>query len=204
MNGHAAALARALENSERQWEVAERWGRRLAELLPAGARLLATGNGGSAAQAQHLTAELVGRYQGDRRPLSAIALHAETSSITAIMNAYGIEEVFARQVCAHGRRGDIVLLMSTSGGSPNVLAAARAARDCGLTVWAMTGRAPNPLVELADDALCIDAPETCTVQEAHLVALHIVCEALDAALERAERDALAEQAALEPLAEVRA
>lgn len=192
MNQHVEAVARALGQSEAQWRIAEQWGRRLAEILPGGARLLAAGNGGSAAQVQHLTAELVGRYQSDRRPLSAIALHAETSALTAIMNDYGIEDVFARQVWAHGRPGDICLFMSTSGHSPNVVSAAKAARECGLTVWAMTGRAPNPLVELSDDALCIDAADTCTVQELHLIALHIVCEAMDAALEEAERTALDE------------
>ena len=187
MIAHVRALADALDGCEPQWAMAERWGRQLADVLPGGARLLAAGNGGSAAQAQHLTAELVGRYRDDRRPLSAIALHAETSALTAILNDYGVEELFARQVWAHGRSGDVCVLLSTSGRSPNVVAAARAARDCGLTVWAMTGREPNELAALADEAMSFDVPDTCTVQELHLVALHIVCEALDAALEAAER-----------------
>jgi phosphoheptose isomerase len=184
-NGHVAALTGALQRNGSQWALAETWGRRLSDVLPCGGRLLVAGNGGSAAQAQHLTAELVGRYDREREPFSAIALHAETSSMTAILNDYGPQEVFARQVRAHGRAGDICLLMSTSGCSSNVLAAADAARACGLTLWAMTGRAPNPLAQRADSALVIDAGETATVQELHLVAVHLVCESLDAALDAA-------------------
>jgi D-sedoheptulose 7-phosphate isomerase len=182
MSRHVAKLAAALQRSGAHWHTAERWGRRLAEILPGGGRLLVAGNGGSAAQAQHLTAELVGRYCLDRDPFSAIALHAETSAVTAILNDYGAEELFARQVRAHGRPGDVCLLMSTSGRSSNIVAAAHAARDRGLAVWAMTGAAPNPLAEFADDALCVNALDTATVQEIHLVALHLVCEEFDAAL----------------------
>jgi D-sedoheptulose 7-phosphate isomerase len=138
------------------------------------------GNGGSAAEAQHLTAELVGRYVAERPPLSAIALHAETSSLTAIGNDYGPAETFARQVAAHGRPGDTLLLLSASGRSENVLAAADRARSLGIRVWAMTGPAPNPLASAADDAICVAAPDTATVQEVHLVAIHAMCDALDA------------------------
>jgi D-sedoheptulose 7-phosphate isomerase len=182
MSRHVARLAATLQKCGPQWTVAERWGRHLASVLPEGARLLAVGNGGSAAQAQHLTAELVGRYCLDRDPFSAIALHAETSAVTAILNDYGADEVFARQVRAHGRPGDVCLLMSTSGRSSNVIAAARAARERGLTVWAMTGTGPNPLTECADEAFCVDAADTATVQEVHLVGVHLVCEEFDAAL----------------------
>jgi D-sedoheptulose 7-phosphate isomerase len=180
---HVRRLCLALESSADQLDLAEDWGSRLATILSGGARLLVAGNGGSAAQAQHLTAELVGRYRGDRRPFSAIALHAETSSVTAIGNDYGADEVFARQVEAHGHPGDVCLLMSTSGRSPNLLAAARRARACGVTVWAMTGRRPNPLAALADDTLEVRTNDSAAVQEVHLVALHMVCEQLDAALE---------------------
>lgn len=163
-------------------QTTERWGGELADRLSLGHRLLVAGNGGSAAQAQHLTAELVGRYRDDRPPLSAIALHAETSTLTAILNDYGTEEVYARQVTAHGRAGDVLVLMSTSGRSPNVLCAAQAGHAAGLTVWAMTGRAPNPLAGLADESLVVDGPSTATVQEVHLVGLHLICAALDVAL----------------------
>jgi D-sedoheptulose 7-phosphate isomerase len=167
------------------------WGQTLAERLPAGHRLLVAGNGGSAAEAQHLTAELVGRFLDERQPLSAICLSSETSSLTAILNDYGADEVFARQVQAHGRPGDVLILLSTSGRSPNLLAAARRAHQYGLRVWAMTGPAPNPLAELADEAFCVQAPSTSAVQEVHLIAVHALCAAVDAQLtggpERADR-----------------
>jgi D-sedoheptulose 7-phosphate isomerase len=179
---HLDALVAAAGGFRAALGRAEQWGVRLAALLPAGARLLAAGNGGSAAQAQHLTAELVGRYHHERRPLSAICLSAETSTLTAVVNDYPPEELFARQVEAHGRPGDVLVLLSTSGRSENVLAAARRGRECGLSVWAFTGRTPNPLADLADEVVCVDAPDTATVQELHLVALHVVCEAMDTAL----------------------
>ncbi|MEV5726024.1 MULTISPECIES: D-sedoheptulose-7-phosphate isomerase [Streptomyces] len=158
------------------------WGGRLAAVLPAGGRLLAAGNGGSAAQAQHLTAELVGRYRHERPAFSAISLHAETSSLTAIGNDYGFDQVYARQVAAHGRPGDVLVLLSTSGRSANLIGAAVAGRRAGLRVWALTGPAPNPLAEAAHEALCVEADTTATVQEAHLVAVHLLCEGFDAAL----------------------
>jgi D-sedoheptulose 7-phosphate isomerase len=156
-----------------------RWGEHLAEVLRAGGRLLAAGNGGSAAQAQHLTSELVGRYRDERQPLSAIPLHTDTSSVTAVANDYGLEQAFARQVQAHGRPGDVLFLLSTSGTSPNILAAADTGRTCGLTVLALTGRRPNPLASAADDALSVEAETTATVQEVHQVIVHLLCEAVD-------------------------
>lgn len=138
---HTRALAMALPLLDT--DRLEQWGRHLALRLAAGARLLVAGNGGSAAQAQHLTSELVGRFDAERVPLSAIALHADSSAVTAIVNDYGAREVFARQVHAHGRPGDVLLLISTSGRSPNVLAAAAAGRELGLTTWALTGPGPT-------------------------------------------------------------
>jgi D-sedoheptulose 7-phosphate isomerase len=179
---HIRQLQQALMDAQPALDTAGHWGRVLAHLLPGGARLVAAGNGGSAAQAQHLTAELVGRYHDERAPFSAIALTAETSSMTALVNDYGVDEMYARQVRAHGRRGDVCVLLSTSGRSPNILAAARAARAAELRVWALCGRSPNPLAELADEALFIEAPEPATVQELHLVAIHELCEQFDAAL----------------------
>lgn len=180
---HCVALEETLAKLRAtQLPLLSAWGATLAEQLSAGSRLLAAGNGGSAAQAQHLTAELVGRYQDDRPAFSAIALHAETSSVTAIGNDYGFDELFARQVAAHGRPGDVLFTMSTSGTSRNLLRAAEVARDSGVTVWAMTGPQPNPLAAAADAALCVEADRTATVQEAHLVALHLVCAAFDLAL----------------------
>lgn len=181
---HLARLRSALAEFEQQLVTVQNWGDELADRLGAGARLLAAGNGGSAAQAQHLTAELVGRYCDERRPLSAIALHAETSSLTAIANDYGAEEMFARQVSAHGRPGDVCLLLSTSGRSGNVVRAAERAREAGLTVWALTGPAPNELATQAHEAVCVAAEDCAAIQEVHLIGLHILCEALDAALLR--------------------
>ncbi|MFI6368030.1 SIS domain-containing protein [Nocardia sp. NPDC050630] len=179
---HFAALCTALERTSCFAPNIRRWGRELAGVLDNGGRLLACGNGGSAAEAQHLTGELVGRFRSERRPLSAIALHADTSAGTAIVNDYGETELFARQVRAHGRPHDVLIALSTSGTSQNVVAAAKAAHDIGLTTWAMTGPAPNPLAALCDDAVAVQAPSTATVQEVHLVLVHALCSALDEAL----------------------
>jgi D-sedoheptulose 7-phosphate isomerase len=177
---HLAALVGALVSLEEEIDRLERWGEQLGDVLLGGGRLLCVGNGGSAAQCQHLTAELVGRYRDDDRPpLSALALHAETSSLTAITNDYGAEAAYARQVRAHGRPGDVLLALSTSGESANVLAAVAAAHGGALTAWALTGPAPNALVAQADDAIAVDAPTAATVQEAHQVCVHLLCEAVE-------------------------
>jgi D-sedoheptulose 7-phosphate isomerase len=175
---HLATLQRTLRDLEGDGPRLDAWGEDLADRLLAGGRLLAVGNGGSAAEAQHLTAELVGRYREERIPLSALALCTDSSALTAIGNDYGIEEVFARQVRAHGRRGDVLVALSTSGASPNVLAAVDAAHETGMTTWALTGPAPNPLAGVCDDAVCIDA-DTPNVQEGHLVCVHLLCNAID-------------------------
>lgn len=185
VRGHLLGSQRALARLEAHATRLTAWGVELAARLSRGQRLLAAGNGGSAAEAQHLTAELVGRYRGERRAFSALALSSETSSVTAIGNDYGFEEVFARQVRAHARGGDIVLLLSTSGASPNLLRAAEAAREAGALVWALTGPAPNPLAELSDGAVAIDgAPPH--AQECQLVAIHALCEVFDAEVRRIE------------------
>ena len=179
---HVAELSWALDALKRDADTVESWGRRLAEILDGGGRLMAAGNGGSAAEAQHLTAELVGRFVDERRPLSALCLSAETSSLTAIVNDYGADEVFARQVQAHGRPGDVLVLLSSSGRSPNLLKAAQRARTAGVRVWAMTGNRPNPLADRADEALAVRARTTAVVQEVHLAAVHALCAAVDAHL----------------------
>jgi D-sedoheptulose 7-phosphate isomerase len=177
---HFAALRAALIRVE---ECAESriasWGSHLAAVLARGGRLLACGNGGSAAEAQHLTGELVGRFRDERRPFSAIALHTDTSAFTAIANDYGAQESFARQVLAHGRPGDVLLALSTSGTSRNVIFAAKAAHEIGMTAWALTGPAPNTLAALCDDAITVDAPHCATVQEVHLTLIHALCLAID-------------------------
>ncbi|MBF5082273.1 PfkB family carbohydrate kinase [Quadrisphaera sp. INWT6] len=185
---HAGEVAGTVSGLLHDAAVLDAWGAHLAAVLGGGGRLLAAGNGGSAAEAQHLTAELVGRFVGERRPLSAIALHAETSSTTAISNDYGADEVFARQVAAHGRPGDVLLLLSTSGRSTNLVRAAERGREHGLRVWAMTGPGDSPLSTACDEALRVGAPtpvgrpSTSAVQEGHLVAVHALCAAVDAHL----------------------
>ncbi|WP_083410867.1 D-sedoheptulose-7-phosphate isomerase [Mycolicibacterium rutilum] len=176
---HLSALSQAVDHIGPEVPRLEAWGRRLADVLTTGGRVLACGNGGSAAEAQHLTAELVGRFRDERIPLSAISLHADTSALTAIANDYGVEEIFARGVRAHGRPGDVLVSLSTSGTSPNVLAAVKAAHETGLTTWAFTGPQPNPLAAMCDDAVCVEAPSTATVQEIHLLLVHALCIALD-------------------------
>ncbi len=188
LGGHADELRSVVGQLVGAGERLDAWGTHLGAVLAGGGRLLAAGNGGSAAEAQHLTAELVGRFVGERRPLSAIALHADTSSTTAIANDYGAHDVFARGVAAHGRPGDVLLLLSASGRSENVLAAARRAREDGLTVWSLTGPGPNPLSALSDDALCLEAPTTSAVQEGHLVAIHALCAAVDARVRALDGD----------------
>jgi D-sedoheptulose 7-phosphate isomerase len=179
---HVGSLARALEPFRREAERLCAWGTTLARVLAGGGRLLIAGNGGSAAEAQHLAGELVGKMRDDRRPYSAIALSADTSSLTCIGNDYGYEDVFARQVLAHGRRGDILITLSTSGRSPNLLAAQRAARAVGVTRWALTGPAPNPLAGASDDVVAVPSADPQTVQELHLVSVHVLCRYVEAAL----------------------
>ncbi len=179
---HLGALAGAIIPFRAAAGLLAGWGEELAWHLGQGGRLLVAGNGGSAAEAQHLAAELVGRLRTERIPLSAMALTPDSSVVTAISNDYGFDEVFARQVRAHGRAGDVLLVLSTSGRSPNLLAAVAAARESGLRTWAMTGPGPNPLADACDEALCCPSPDSQVVQELHLVSVHVMCEYLDRAL----------------------
>jgi D-sedoheptulose 7-phosphate isomerase len=179
---HFDALIDAVVRTKADVKRITGWGPHLADVLTRGGRLLACGNGGSAAEAQHLTAELVGRFRDERVPLSAISLHADTSALTAIANDYGEDEMFARGVRAHGRPGDVLVALSTSGTSRNVLSAVKAAHDVGMVTWALTGRAPNPLAGTCHDAICVDAATTATVQEVHLLLIHSLCMAVDSVL----------------------
>jgi D-sedoheptulose 7-phosphate isomerase len=179
---HLRALSAAAATAVGYAPTVSAWGAELARRFEAGGQLLTCGNGGSAAEAQHLTGEMVGRFRYDRRPLPAIALCADSAATTAIGNDYGIEDVFARQVQAFGRPSDVLIAFSTSGTSPNVLAAAKAGLEAGVQVWALTGPAPNPLAAVADSAIAVEAPTTATVQEVHLSLVHALCVAVDAAL----------------------
>ena len=148
-------------------------------------KLLACGNGGSAADAQHLAAELIGRFERERPELAAIALTTDTSILTAVGNDYAFDQVFARQVRGLGRDGDVLVAISTSGNSPNVVAAAQAARERGLSLVAMTGRGGGRLAEMIGDGdvhLCVPHDRTARIQEVHLLILHCLCDGIDASL----------------------
>jgi D-sedoheptulose 7-phosphate isomerase len=149
--------------------------RRIAERLKAGNKLIVFGNGGSAADAQHIAAELVGRYRLERKGLAAIALTANTAVLTAVANDYGFEEVFARQVSALGKSGDVVLAISTSGTSPNVLKGLEVARRFGLHTIGLSGQSGGRLVESTELCVCVPSRVTARVQEAHILLGHILC-----------------------------
>ena len=149
----------------------------------AGGKVLIFGNGGSAADAQHLAAELVGRLERNRRAIAAIALSTDTSILTAVANDYGFERVFARQIEALGRRGDVAVAISTSGASRNVLAGVEAARGAGLVIVALSGRDGGPLGAEADIHVNVAEQDTARVQEVHRTLLHILCELVERELE---------------------
>jgi len=175
-----AALAQrvATEHSEIITTIADRY----AGALRAGGTLFFAGNGGSAADAQHLATEYVVRYQTTRPALRAVALTTDTSLLTACANDMGFDEVFARQVEALARPGDVLVLHSTSGESPNVLRAAQAARARGVTVVAFLGRGGGQLKDLADIALVIPSDDTARIQEMHLAIEHLICEMVEESL----------------------
>jgi len=153
------------------------------EALKAGNKILLCGNGGSAADAQHIAAELVGRYEQQRRAFPAISLTTDTSSLTALSNDYGYEEVFARQVEALAVAGDVLIAISTSGKSPSILKAADRARALGCRTIALTGCSGEPLTAHCDLAVVVPSNRTSRVQEAHITIGHLWCEMVDQALE---------------------
>ena len=153
--------------------------------LLADGKILACGNGGSAADAQHFAAEMVGRFERERPELPAISLVTDTSILTAIANDYAFDQVFAKQVRALGARGDVLLAISTSGNSPSVVAAVKAAREREMRVIALTGRSGGAIAQmLADDdvSLCVPHERTARIQEVHLLIIHCICDAVDATL----------------------
>lgn len=156
-----------------------RWAGILKDCLTAGGAVVTAGNGGSAAHAAHLAGELSGRFLHERPPLRAVCLSSDGPTMTAIANDYGYDQVFARQVRALVHPGDVVVLFSTSGRSPNVLEAARTGRQCGAFTLAFTGPGSNPLRELADEVVAPTAATTASIQDAHHVALHALCAGLD-------------------------
>lgn len=147
-------------------------------------RILVCGNGGSAADAQHFAAELVGRYETERRALAAIALSTDTSAITAIGNDYGFDEIFTRQIQALGNQGDVLVAISTSGNSPNIMHAAATARELGMKIIAFTGRGGGRLGKMADALFASASSRTARIQEIHGICLHALAEAIETEISR--------------------
>lgn len=152
------------------------------EAFRSGHKVLLFGNGGSAADAQHIADEWTGRFRRERAPLPAIALTANTSDLTAIGNDYGFDQVFARLVAAHGQPGDVALALSTSGNSPNVMAAVEEARRRKLHTLGLTGKGGGLLAPQVDVALVVPSEVTARIQECHMTFLHALCELVDEAL----------------------
>jgi D-sedoheptulose 7-phosphate isomerase len=152
---------------------------RVAAALKSGGKVLLAGNGGSAADAQHIAAEFVGRFIDDRAPLAAIALTTDTSALTSIGNDYGFDKVFERQVRALGRKGDVFIGISTSGRSPNVVAALQAAGELGLTTVGFTRDAQTAMHALCDLTLAVPAEETALIQQIHITAAHAICHLVE-------------------------
>jgi D-sedoheptulose 7-phosphate isomerase len=150
-----------------------------------GGKLLACGNGGSAADSQHFAAELIGRFEAERQELAAIALTTDSSILTSVANDYSFNQIFARQVRGLGHAGDVLLAISTSGNSGNVIEAIRAAHEADMRVVALTGRGGGQIGEMLGDDdihLCVPAERTARIQETHLVAIHCLCDGIDALL----------------------
>jgi D-sedoheptulose 7-phosphate isomerase len=147
--------------------------------LSEGGQLLIAGNGGSAADAQHIAAELTGRFFLERRPFRALALHVNSSALTAIGNDYGYEHVFARELTAHARPGDVLLAISTSGNSANILRAIEAARQCKVAVIGLTGESGGKMRAACDLCLCVPSKSTPRMQEMHITIGHTICELLE-------------------------
>ena len=176
------------ETLEREEALIEKMARRFAETAARGKTIFFCGNGGSAAEAQHLSTELVGRFLRDRRALAAIALTADSSLITSVGNDSGFGSVFARQIEALGKEGDLLVAMTTSGRSPNVLAAVEAARARDITVLGMTGAKGAGFAQRCDLCLIVPSEDTPRIQEVHLVVGHLWCERAESAVSPGARD----------------
>ena len=161
---------------ESQLSVLQEIGLALTAALRGGGKILWCGNGGSAADSQHLAAELVGRFRRERRGLASISLTTDTSILTCVANDFGYDSVFSRQVEAIGRPGDLLVALSTSGNSRNVVAALEAARSKGLTTVALTGKGGGKMAQLADHVLSVESTDTARIQEVHILAGHMLCD----------------------------
>ena len=159
----------------------------LSRCLDAGNKVLVCGNGGSAADAQHFAAELVGRFEADRRALAAIALTTDSSSLTAISNDLGFDRVFSRQVEGLASSGDVLVAISTSGTSANVVRAAETARSIGCSVVGLTGQSGGSLAEFCDRLLAVPSSNVARIQEVHILCLHALCGAIEASIKTGDR-----------------
>ncbi|MFN2493922.1 MAG: SIS domain-containing protein [Pyrinomonadaceae bacterium] len=173
---HLAAIQSLLDS--KLGEI-ERAGSLMCETLGTGRKILLCGNGGSAADAQHIAAELVGRYEQQRRAFPAIALTTDTSALTALSNDFGYEEVFARQVRALANPGDLLIAISTSGKSANIIRAAEQARVIGCKIIGLAGGSGEPLASYCDLSIVVPSDRTARVQEAHITIGHLLCEMVD-------------------------
>jgi D-sedoheptulose 7-phosphate isomerase len=183
-----AGLTKAVQSDE-LLTVTRAIARAVADALQSGNKLLLIGNGGSAADAQHIAAEIVGRYKRERAGWAAIALTTDTSALTAIANDYGFEQIFARQVQGLGRRGDVLFALSTSGRSPNILAALKIARDMGVTTVGFTGTKGESMRAACDHLFVSPTDETPVVQQIHMMAMHAICDDVEQALIGAPKNA---------------
>ena len=170
---------RVVQELAKQDHVLTRMARTLQSALDVGGKLLLCGNGGSAADCQHIAAELVGRFKRERAPLPALALTTDTSVLTAVGNDYGYDDIFSRQILGLMQLEDVLLCISTSGKSANVVAAAEVARNLGALVLAFTGQAESPLSAVAHVTLRVPSTDTARIQECHILAGHILCEMLE-------------------------
>lgn len=173
---------RVKEQLQQDAEVLEKMAAVVVDCIRGGGKVIFFGNGGSAADAQHLAAELSGRFYLDRPALPALSLSTNSSTLTAIGNDYGFDHIFARQLPGVGARGDVAVAISTSGNSPNVIEAVRLAKRIGMITLGWTGRSGGALAELADLTLRVDSTESPRIQEAHILAGHIICEIVEARL----------------------
>jgi D-sedoheptulose 7-phosphate isomerase len=179
---HRKTLDAALAQSLRRIEIFAEVTTRLVETLRSRHKVLVAGNGGSAAEAQHFAAELVGRFKRERSPYAVLSLTTDTSILTAIANDYGYQDIFARQILAHGQPDDMLIAFSTSGESENLLCAAAAARRCLMTIIAITGDQPNRLECLADVTMHMPTIDTTITQELHMMVTHILCDIVESEL----------------------
>ena len=180
--GESIAVKQAILQDAALLQTVATVGERCIETLRGGHKLLLAGNGGSASDAQHIAAELVGRFEKDRVGLPALALTTNASQLTALSNDYGYDAVFSRQLQALGNPQDLFIGLSTSGNSPNVVAAAQAARDKGMVTVGMTGQSGGKLEALCDYCIKVPASNTARIQESHITLGHILCAQIEAAL----------------------